>query len=46
MHRNSRFNIHACTAGVQRIVDAERRGQIPKKDGWAKLVDYQHIYLS
>ena len=28
MHRSSRFNINACTSGVQRIVDAERRGQI------------------
>lgn len=46
MHRSSRFNIHACTAGVQRIVDAERRGQIRKVDGWAKLADYQTIYLS
>lgn len=46
MHRNSRFHINACTEGVKRIVAAERKGLIKKVDGWAKLADYQDIYLS
>ena len=46
MNRNSRFHINACTEGVKRIVAAERKGQIKKVDGWAKLADYQDIYLS
>lgn len=46
MNRTSRFHINACTEGVKRIVAAERAGLIPKVDGWAKLADYQKVYLS